>query len=206
MAWNFVSNASADAASDAATSLGNRTDAIAPLEFATRSADLDVPGLYSWWADDAGRDELGDGLGGELPALIYAGQAGATTNRSRTRRPATLRSRILTNHIRGNIRGSTFRLTIAAVLRAPLRLDVLGPRRLSPESNRRLSEWIGDHLSVVAWPFHDRDALAELEHQVLTTLDPPLNLDGMPPSPVRARLSALRSEIARGDAPDDPAD
>ena len=35
-------------------------------------------GMYVWWADDAARVALGAPLGGVLPSLVYAGQAGAT--------------------------------------------------------------------------------------------------------------------------------
>jgi bifunctional DNA primase/polymerase-like protein len=39
------------------------------------------------------------------------------------------------------------------------------------------------------------DALADLEHRVLSVLDPPLNIDRMPTTPTRAGLSRLRSEL-----------
>jgi hypothetical protein len=38
--------------------------------------------------------------------------------------------------------------------------------------------------------------LANLEHRVLQVLDPPLNLDGMDMTPVRAALRALRASLA----------
>jgi hypothetical protein len=40
--------------------------------------------------------------------------------------------------------------------------------------------------------FPERDALADLEHHVLAKLDPPLNLDGIAPTPIRRTLSRLR--------------
>jgi hypothetical protein len=50
-----------------------------------------------------------------------------------------------------------------------------------------------DHLQVAVHPFAERDALGDLEHRVLQVLDPPLNLDGRPRTPLRKTLSQLRS-------------
>jgi len=47
-------------------------------------------------------------------------------------------------------------------------------------------------------PFPDRDALADLEHAVLRVLDPPLNLDAMPTTELRARVSELRRRVSHG--------
>jgi hypothetical protein len=48
-------------------------------------------------------------------------------------------------------------------------------------------------LTVAVHPFEDYDALADLEHRVLTELDPPLNLDGRPGSDIRRALTRLRA-------------
>ena len=45
-------------------------------------AHLDDAGLYSWWVDETGADELSEGLGHRVVAgRIYAGQTGATNGR-----------------------------------------------------------------------------------------------------------------------------
>jgi hypothetical protein len=49
-----------------------------------------------------------------------------------------------------------------------------------------------DHLQVAVHPFSEPDALGDLEHHVLAMLDPPLNLDGMRPTPLREALSRKR--------------
>ena len=122
-----------------------------------------------------------EGLEHPVPAgRIYAGQAGATRWPSGSPGNATLASRIGANHLRGGIRGSTFRLTLAAILLRPLDLARTAPRRLDPASEHRLSTWIHNHLQIAVHPVADRDPLADLEHRVLLQLDPPLNLDGMP--------------------------
>jgi len=159
--------------------------------------DLDVAGLYSWWVDGIGACDLASGLGHAFRSgRIYAGQAGATkwpTGQSVT---ATLRARLGRAHLRGNIRGSTFRLTLAAALRTSLDLTPVGRRRLTKDSECRLSGWIADHLEVAIHPFVDPDPLNDLEHRVLRTLDPPLNLEGMAPTPLRATLSAKRATLS----------
>jgi hypothetical protein len=138
---------------------------------------------------------IGLQLGTGIDPLIYAGQAGATRQPSGTRSKATLRSRIKQNHINGNAYSSTFRLTLSAVLLDPLRLLVMKPSRLTPESRAQVSGWIKRHLRVAVVPYDDRDTLAEVEDAVLDALDPPLNLDGRTPTPGRLRLRALRGRI-----------
>jgi len=53
-----------------------------------------------------------------------------------------------------------------------------------------------DHLEVAVLPFTDRDPLSDLEHRVLTELNPPLNLDGMTPTLLRLALSRRRAALA----------
>jgi hypothetical protein len=99
-------------------------------------------------------------------------------------------------HLRGNIRGSTFRQTLAALLVEPLGLQVVGPNRLALESEQRLSAWMVNHLSIAVQPYPDRDTLGAMEHVILMELDPPLNLDGMAATPVRRKVAELRRELA----------
>src|SRR5438552_3910056 len=102
----------------ALAALGEKASRVRARSWPGSLAGLDSPGLYGWWVDEWGAEMLSTGLGAELVAgRIYAGQAGATAWPSGTKRLATLRSRIGGNHIRGSVRGSTFRLTLAAVLR-----------------------------------------------------------------------------------------
>ena len=165
-------------------------------------------GLYSWWADSTAQklfDEAGLRVGDsgatescqEL-ALIYVGQTGATSRRARKPSSATLADRVRSNHIGGNVKSSTFRETISAVLLAPLGLTVVQPRKLARNDNERVSEWIKDHLRVSVVPFGDRDSLSHIERTVLGELDPPLNLEDRPSNPVRQRLEALRKVLRVG--------
>lgn len=188
-------------ADDLARTLG-RFDIAVPVSAVRQAGALpEQPGLYAWWADPAGLDLLSRPFGVTLPPLIYAGQAGASSIRSRRPGNATLRSRIVSNHIRGNITSSTFRLTLASVLREPLALSTRASGGLERHANARLSAWIERHLSVGWCSCADRDVLAHLEATVLERLDPPLNLMGMPPTPVRRRLSQLRSALRESQPP-----
>lgn len=166
------------------------------------------PGLYSWWADSPAQKlfaEAGVWVGDsgtmqncqEL-ALIYVGQTGATSRHARKPSSATLVDRVRNGHIGGNIKSSTFRETISAVLLVPLGLTLVQPRKLARNDNERVSEWIRDHLRVNIVAFGDRDALADVERTVLRELDPPLNLADRPPNPVRQRLEALRDLLRVG--------
>ena len=142
-----------------------------------------MPGLYSWWVDDPGAADLSRGLGHPVQGgLIYAGQAGATRVASGQRTQGTLWGRITGMHLAAEF--STFRRTLAAILGPVLGLDT--------EDDPKLSAWISTHLGVNAVPVPDPDRLAKAETAVLDLLDPPLNLQGRPPTAIRARLAGLR--------------
>ena len=160
--------------------------AVSPDEFlATGKQLVDRPGLYSWWVDEVGAAALSSGLGLPIePGLIYAGLAGATRWPSGQRSKNTLWLRIATMHLASNHEFSTFRRTLGAILVAEVgSTDV---------DEQKLSEWMRAHLRVITISFDDRDELGRLEKRVLAALDPPLNLQGMAPTPVRRCLRDLR--------------
>lgn len=149
-----------------------------------------APGLYTWWVDDVGAEDISRGL--EMPidaGLIYAGLAGATRWPSGKQSNNTLWLRITTMHLAGNHEFSTFRRTLGAIL-----ASIDGSPHVDEAA---LTEWMHDHLKVVVVPFADRDELGRLETRVLKVLDPPLNLQGMSSTPVRQRLKALRGIVTR---------
>jgi hypothetical protein len=159
-----------------------------------RLTELHRPGMYAWYVDADGAADLTRGLGEHVGAgLIYAGLTGAGSSN------ASLRSRISRNHVRGNIRGSTFRLTLAAALAQPLRLRPEGFRLMGPANEKKLTIWIQEHLMVAVHPYPDSATLDALETGVLATLDPPLNLAKMPPTQLRSALSAARHPFMRKD-------
>lgn len=159
---------------------------VSPDEFLARGKQAaDRPGLYSWWVDEEGANALSNGLGLPVePGLIYAGLAGATRWPSGQRSKNTLWLRITTMHLAGNHEFSTFRRTLGAILAA-----AIGSTDVDEQA---LTEWMREHLRLITVAFDDRDALGRLEKRILATLDPPLNLQGMAPTPVRRRLKVLR--------------
>lgn len=161
------------------------TDFVARREPCWRS-----PGLYSWWVDADGAADLTAGLGHPVtPGLIYAGQAGATRSVSARRSSNSLWGRISGMHLGGRHEFSTFRRTLGAVLAA-----VDGDATIDEQ---KLTDWMHAHLRVNAVPVDDRDTLDALETNVLSRLDPPLNLAKMPRTPLRARLTELRRPHSR---------
>jgi hypothetical protein len=88
-------------------------------------------------------------------------------------------------------------LTISSLLLTRFELQAVEGGKLDRQSNALVSDWIADHLRVAIALHEDRDSLAEVESQVVTRLDPPLNLGHCLPSDARARLSARRRLIPR---------
>jgi hypothetical protein len=180
----------------ALNALQEKPSHVAAIDWPAGLQELDQPGLYSWWVDALGARMLMDGLGQTItPGRIYAGQTGATKWPSGKTGAMTLGKRLGGNHLNGQVRGSTFRLTLAAILADPEQLVITAPGRLARDSERRLSQWMRQHLHVAVHPFADRDALVDLERRVLEELDPPLNLDGRSATPIRTRLTHLRRRL-----------
>jgi hypothetical protein len=158
----------------------------------------DRPGLYAWWVDEAGAAELSRGLGLTVaPGRIYAGQAGATKWPSGKAGTGTLGTRIGEVHLGGKVRMSAFRWSLAALLFDQLEVQVQAAMLVTASSEQALTAWMREHLSVAVHPHDDRDTLGGLERAVLDALDPPLNLDHLPVTPVRERLTELRRRISR---------
>jgi hypothetical protein len=173
------------------TMLLDRQQAVSPAEFLrTSGVGLKVPGLYSWWVDDDGAADLGRGLALPLQSgLIYAGLAGATRWPSGRPSTNTLWSRIAGMHLGGRHEFSTFRRTLGSILAAAHEQESI--------DETSLTDWMTRHLSVRTARTDDPDTLGRLEDDVLAAIDPPLNLQGMPATPVRARLRELRRPHAR---------
>lgn len=179
------------AAARLADLLRREHDALTPSEFlASHDLRFRGSGLYSWWVDEGGAKQLSAALG--LPVssgLIYAGLAGAKRTVSGRVSKNTLDGRIRTMHLGRRHDFSTFRRSLAAILR---------PTVGNPPDEAALTAWMHEHLRVIAVPFDDRDALDAVETQVLAELDPPLNLRKMPSTPLRKRLSELRRGVLGG--------
>jgi hypothetical protein len=176
---------------DLASQLGTEAVAMPPSEFvASRGDGWRTPGLYSWWVDAAGAADLSQGLGHEIePGLIYAGLAGATRSRSGRKSTNTLWGRINGMHLGGRHDFSTFRLSLGSVL-----ANARGDAEIDED---HLTQWMHQHLRLIAVPVDDADALDGLETALLRDIEPPLNLDKMPRSQIRAELTELRRRYGR---------
>lgn len=157
---------------------------------------LNHPGLYVWHVDAIGAEQLSAGLGhAVMPGRIYVGQAGARSSGGSSS-SATLKSRIGGNHLNGNIGGSTFRLSLAAILADELGLEKTAAGKLGQASEAELSQWMRAHLAAAIFAIPDRSLIGSIEEAVVRRLDPPLNLRHCDPSPVRDRLTQLRTMLA----------
>jgi hypothetical protein len=87
-------------------------------------------------------------------------------------------------HLGGRYTFSTFRLSLGAILAEADNHSAI--------DEERLTRWMHQHLRVIAIPVEDADTLDALETDILSALDPPLNLDKRPKNELRTRLSALR--------------
>jgi GIY-YIG catalytic domain len=72
---------------------------------------------------------------------------------------------------------------------------------MASEDDPKLTAWMHARLCVIAVPAPGTDDLGQLETTVLDILDPPLNLQGRPPSPARAALSSLRHQRTSSGTP-----
>ncbi|WP_261773872.1 DUF6884 domain-containing protein [Rhodococcoides corynebacterioides] len=157
---------------------------------------LRSPGMYSWWIDEAGAADLTRGLRHQVDAgLIYAGLAGATRTGGSTS-ANTLWGRIATMHLGKRHEFSTLRRSLGAVLAQAYGLSVI--------DEVGLTQWMHVHLRVVAIPVAHADTLDSLETEILSELDPPLNLAKVAKTPLRRQLSALRKRFAGGAASEQP--
>ena len=171
--------------------LGDERNALTVPQFLTSDRKpLQRPGLYSWWVDERGAEELSLALGQSLSmGLIYAGQAGATRWPSGRRSNNTLWARLAGMHLGKKHEFSTFRRTLASVLR---------PTDSSGKVDEpALTAWMTERLRVIAAPIDEPDILGAVEHGVLQLLDPPLNLKGMGASAVREHLKQSRRPLRR---------
>lgn len=173
-------------------------DAVAALSRVPEKLDiakLKLPnegGVYAWWVD---RGAMAEVHGSKHPTevaldLLYIGIAPKGDRSS-----ATLRSRVVGNHMRGNIAASTFRLTLAALLRDELALAPIsraGKLLLPTDQNLRLSQWQQLHLRLT---WHQTATPWLLESALIAHLAPPLNLAANKGHSFHASLSKARAAL-----------
>ncbi|MEX1262792.1 MAG: GIY-YIG nuclease family protein [Actinomycetota bacterium] len=150
------------------------------------------PGFYAWWARMNAIEgvPLSPHPNHQQSGLLYVGIAPARATSSQT-----LRTRVVGNHLSGNLGSSTFRLTLAALLRETLGLH---PERrttkvvLPADENAALSAWQAENLRV-SWCVVAQPWL--LEPAVIDIMAPPLNLAANGNHPFHATLSEARRSL-----------
>ena len=166
------------------------------LDFIERHAV--THGVYGWWFDNylslvprAGCIER-DGK-----HLLYIGIA-PPKDPVRRGGPIPMKSRLWRNHLRGTVRTSTLRLSLAALLEQELCLSFWRDRRNRVRMDRhheaRLSGWIAKHAAISVLQ-HDKPWSLE-EALVRNGPSVPLNLS-MSAHPFRSTLRDLRRALGR---------
>ena len=158
-------------------------------------------GLYAVWADEGTWTALGLRYVSDLHPL-YVGKS-----------ESNLRGREVNTHFdagRGTASktgSSTVRRSFAALLAPSLGLHAI-PRNvkkpgyfsnysLRAEDDLRLTRWMHAHLQLSTWSLDASAAglLGDIETLVITSLDPPLNIDKAPST--RSHVKAARAALAR---------
>lgn len=158
------------------------------------------PGLYAWWA-----------LPGALPGIagprhsdgehemLYVGIA-----RSGPSSRATLRSRVVGNHVGGTTGQSTLRRSLASLLceQEGWRSRFTDRPLLLADDEARLNDWMQEHLAL-SWTVHEEPWT--VEGQVIAELTPPLNQSANSSHPlyrhVREARGRWRTAARTGGAP-----
>lgn len=149
---------------------------ISPDLVARSATEGGVPaasGFYAWWT--SGWSELGAPVHPHPTesgwSLLYVGISPARASSS-----ASLRGRVLKQHLGGNTGSSTFRLTLAALLREQYAWCPVRRTKkvvLTTEDNAALSRWQQSNLGLTwatcAMPWN-------IEDEVIMRMQPPLNL------------------------------
>ncbi|MCJ0907034.1 GIY-YIG nuclease family protein [Rhodococcus sp. ARC_M6] len=153
-----------------------------------------APGVYGWWfrevppgINTAGCAEK-DGL-----TLLYTGiSPSAPPANGKAPSKQNIRSRLRT-HYTGNAEGSTLRKTLGCLMSDQLGLELRrvgsGNRRTFVTGEKILSEWMAEN-ALVSWVLHPEPWV--LEHQLISSLDVPLNLDTNAHNSFYPTLKAVR--------------
>lgn len=153
-----------------------------------------VAGFYDWWSRRgalAGVPHIPHPLQEEV-SLLYVGISPA---REMSRQ--TIRSRVIGNHLNGNVGSSTFRFVLAALLVDALDLHpyLCGTKvALSAHDNARLSAWQRDHLFLTSCA---GERPWEIEDEVIAQLTPPLNSAANAAHTFYPTVRAARAEFRR---------
>jgi hypothetical protein len=149
-------------------------------------------GIHAWWIAKRKLAEVPANPHPTEPELdlLYVGVAphGETS-------AATLSSRVVGHHMRGNIAASTLRGALAALLLDHLALTPIKSATkvtLPKQQNDQLSKWQQEHLRLT---WHAIATPWTIEAAVITAMRPPLNLADNTAHPFHETLSAARRKL-----------
>lgn len=182
--------AGSGAAGDAdAAVLGDAAGALSPSRLlASVDASLRQPGLYSWFVDEVGAEQLSEGLGAHVsPGLVWVGQAGALRPGSGLTGNATLRTQIAWVHLGRSARLSPLRRILGAALSRVADSGV--------DTEDALTDWMHTHLRIATSATIDPERLAERAETLTARLLPQLSAEHAPDPEVRAAVSRARLEF-----------
>ncbi len=156
-------------------------------------------GVYGWWFDQCLPLMPRDGcMEREGKHLLYIGIAPPKDRPVRRGGPTPLKSRLWRNHLRGTVRSSTLRHSLAALLEQELALafwrDKRNRVRMDRHQEDRLSEWIATHAAISVVQHDEPWSLEETLIRNGPAL--PLNLS-MSGHPFKSTLSDLRGALGR---------
>ncbi|MGI5370437.1 GIY-YIG nuclease family protein [Streptomyces iakyrus] len=143
-------------------------------------------GVYGWHFDQPPHPDLDAGR------LLYVGIAPRhMANRTSTQ---NLRKRVR-YHYRGNAAGSTLRFTLGCLLGLELRRVGSGKRMTFGETGEAtLSQWMAENARV-CWI--ERNEPWNLESELISQFDLPLNLDQNRHNAFHSRLKELRAQARK---------
>ncbi|MEM6635417.1 MAG: GIY-YIG nuclease family protein [Pseudomonadota bacterium] len=156
-------------------------------------------GLYGWWFDGALPEVPRAGCREfEGRQLLYIGIAPPKDRPIRPGSATPVKRRLWRNHLRGTVRSSTLRLSLAALLKDQLGFEFYrdaGDRvRMTKDHEERLTAWIEGHAGISV---AHHDAPWQLEEALVRNGPPlPLNLS-MSGHPFKSTLSAMRKALGR---------
>lgn len=161
-------------------------------------------GVYGWWFKSLPADidtkqckTLEDAEHGKL-TLLYTGiSPSAPPKNGKAPSRSNIRTRIRSQHFGGNAAGSTLRLTLGCLLADELGIELRrvgsGNRRTFQVGEPKLTEWMKEN-ALVSWVVHDEPWI--LEHELIESLDVPLNLQGNLRNAYHPKLTQIRLQAA----------
>lgn len=156
-------------------------------------------GVYGWWFDQSLPLVPRDGcLEYDGRHLLYIGIAPPKEGRTHRSVKTPMHRRLWRNHLRGTVRVSTVRLSLAALLKQALDLtfwrDSLNRVHMDRHQEDKLSDWMDQHAAISVVQHEDPWALEEK----LIRDGPPLPLNlSMSGHPFRSTLSDMRRALGR---------